>query len=164
MLIRFEEISKIIGFTKTEFRVLVFLTASLLLGAVLHYWGYKPIETPLHSFNYAKSDSSYNSAQVSLKNVEKRVDSKQELLDFSVNKSTESKADNKELLENSININIADIERLMKLPGVGIKTAERIVQLRNQRSGFTEIDEMLDVKGIGEIKFSRIKKYIFVGK
>lgn len=164
MLIRFEEISKIIGFTKTEFRVLVFLTASLLLGVVLHYWGYKPADSPMHSFNYSESDSSYNSADISLKNVEKRVDSKQELLDFSVDKSTESNADNKELLENSININTADIELLMKLPGVGIKTAERIVQLRNQRSGFTTIEEMLDVKGIGEVKFSRIKNYIFVGK
>lgn len=164
MLIRFEEISKIIGFTKTEFRVVVFLIASLLLGVALHYWGYEPAESPLHTFDYSESDSIYTSADISLKNVEKRVDSKQELLDFSVDKSDESKAGNKELLENSININTADIELLMKLPGVGIKTAERIVQLRNQRSGFTEIEEMLDVKGIGEIKFSRIKKYIFVGK
>ncbi len=99
-----------------------------------------------------------------MKNVEKRVDSKQELLDFSVEKSSRSDEKSKELLEKSININTADIELFMKLPGIGIKTAEKIAAYRNEKGGFESIEELINVKGIGEVKMNNIKKYIFVGK
>ncbi len=131
---------------------------------MLYFWGFQPNNTPLHSFDYSETDSIYNSSDLSLKNVEKRVDSKQELLDFSVDKSSGSNKNNQELLEKSININTADIKLLMKLPGIGIKTAEKIVQLRNKRGGFTTVDELIDVKGIGNVKMSKIRKYIFVEK
>ncbi len=106
----------------------------------------------------------FDSAEVSLKNIEKRVDSKQELLDFSVDKSSGSEGGKKELLEKSININTADIELFIKLPGIGIKTAEKIIELRNKRGGFKSIEDLLDVKGIGKIKFGNLKKYIYVAK
>ncbi len=48
------------------------------------------------------------------------------------------------------------------LPGIGIKTAERILAYRKASGRFNSIDELLEVKGIGNSKFDKIKKYIFV--
>lgn len=125
---------------------------------------YEPESKELIAFDYSEQDSLFDSAGLMLKNVEKRVDSKQELLDFSVDKSKRSNGEKKELLEKSININTADIELFIKLPGIGIKTAEKIVELRNLKGGFRMIEELLEVRGIGEVKFERIKKYIYVAK
>lgn len=137
---------------------------ALLLGAFLNFLKYEPGSRELIAFDYSKQDSLFDSAGLMLKNVEKRVDSKQELLDFSVDKSSRSNGEKKELLEKSININTADIELFIKLPGIGIKTAEKIVELRNLKGGFRMIEELLEVKGIGEVKFEGIKKYIYVAK
>ena len=130
----------------------------------MHFVKYQPENSPLHSFDYTESDSLFESAELSLKNVEKRVDSKQELLDFSVDKSSGSDENSDALLEKSINVNTADIELFMKLPGIGIKTAEKIVQLRNSKGGFKTISELIEVKGIGEVKLSKIEKFIYVDK
>jgi competence ComEA-like helix-hairpin-helix protein len=145
-------------------KIILFIILALSVGGILNWFNYDPSIDEKIEFNYEKSDSLFDSTSLSLKNVEKRVDSKQELLDFSVDKSSGSTTENKELLEKSININTADIELFMKLPGIGIKTAEKILELRNQRGGFSELSELLEVKGIGEVKFGRIKKYIYIAK
>ena len=159
-----KDIQTKIGLTKTEFNIILFLTVALSLGAVLNFLNYSPNDDKKIKFDYSEEDRLFDSTEVSLKNVEKRVDSKQELLDFSVDKSSGSEGDIKELHEKSININTADIELFIKLPGIGIKTAEKIIELRNQRGGFKTIEELLDVKGIGKVKFGNIKKYIYVAK
>ena len=140
------------------------MLAVFLLGALLNVLKYTPERDEAIKFDYSEADSLFDSTEINLKNVEKRVDSKQELLDFSVDKSSRSKGGKEVLLEKSININTADIELFIKLPGIGVKTAEKIVKLRNERGGFKAIEELLDVKGIGEVKFGNIKKYIYIGK
>ncbi len=50
----------------------------------------------------------------------------------------------------------------MKLPGIGEKTASNIIEFRNSRSGFNNLTELKEVKGIGETKFEKIKKYLFI--
>ena len=67
-----------------------------------------------------------------------------------------------ELAEKSVNLNEASIEQLSMLPGIGIKTAERILAYRKASGRFNSIDELLEVKGIGNSKFDKIKKYIIV--
>lgn len=62
----------------------------------------------------------------------------------------------------SININKANAETLTKLPGIGLKTAEKIVALRDSKGGFKNLEELMEVKGIGTQKFSAIKKYLFI--
>jgi len=61
-----------------------------------------------------------------------------------------------------ININSASIEILKQLPGIGEKTAERIVDFRAKNGPFKTVRELLLVKGIGQAKFDRIKEYIFI--
>ncbi|GBD38364.1 ComE operon protein 1 [bacterium HR37] len=59
-----------------------------------------------------------------------------------------------------VNINKATIQELTQLPGIGESTAKNIVAYREKVGGFKTIDELKNVKGIGEKKFERIKDLI----
>jgi competence protein ComEA len=50
----------------------------------------------------------------------------------------------------AININTADVQELVKLKGVGPKKAEAIIVWRKENGDFKTIDQLLEVKGIGE--------------
>lgn len=61
-----------------------------------------------------------------------------------------------------VNINEAKQEELEELPGIGPSIAKKIIEYREQNGKFTSIDELQEVKGIGEAKFENIKEYITV--
>ena len=50
------------------------------------------------------------------------------------------------------------------MPGVGVKIAERIVKYREDHGTFRKIEDLMNVKGIGERKFLRLKSLITVGE
>jgi len=56
-----------------------------------------------------------------------------------------------------INLNTATVEQLQALPGVGPSIAKSIVDYRTKVGKFNKIEEVLNVKGIGEKKFQQIK-------
>lgn len=56
-----------------------------------------------------------------------------------------------------IDLNTATPEQLEQLPGVGEVLAGRIVEYRTSRGGFTSIDQLRDVSGIGASRFEEIK-------
>jgi competence protein ComEA len=60
-----------------------------------------------------------------------------------------------------VNINTADAEKLMTLPGVGEVTAEKIIRYREAKP-FEKAEDLLLVDGIGEAKFEEIKPYVTV--
>lgn len=72
-----------------------------------------------------------------------------------------SAAATQERSEGLININTADAAELMKLKGVGEKTAGKIIEYRAQ-SPFEKPEDIMNVKGIGEKKFEDIKDHICV--
>ncbi len=59
-----------------------------------------------------------------------------------------------------ININTASAETLKLLNGIGDVLAERIVVYRENNGPFTDVNQLLEIKGIGEVKLSKIKEYI----
>lgn len=61
----------------------------------------------------------------------------------------------KDLLE-IININTAPVDILVRLPGIGKKTAEKIIVYRQSNGLFQKKDDLLKIKGIGKKKLSRI--------
>lgn len=61
-----------------------------------------------------------------------------------------------------ININTASKEELMRLNGIGSILADRIIAYRNNNNGFKNIDEVMNVSGIGSNIFDKIQNQIFV--
>lgn len=59
-----------------------------------------------------------------------------------------------------ININTADEKLLCQLPGIGPKTAQRIIEYRQTHGGFKTVEEIMNVRGIGPKKFEQIKQLI----
>ena len=61
-----------------------------------------------------------------------------------------------------ININTASAEELATLEGIGEKTAQNIVEYREGNGPFAAIEDIKNVKGIGDKKFEKIKENIAV--
>lgn len=59
-----------------------------------------------------------------------------------------------------VNVNIASPEELELLPGIGETRAAAIVAERDDRGGFKSVDELVEVKGIGEAMLVRLRPYV----
>ncbi len=62
-----------------------------------------------------------------------------------------------------ININTASLDDLQKLPRIGEKIAQRILDFRKANGNFKKVEELMKVKGIGEKLFNQIKEQVTVG-
>lgn len=151
-----------IGFTETESKVVLFLIVIFFIGLGIKYFQASSADE-FPKFDYSEQDSLFFAADSALqtdKKNEKYVDSEQELLDFSKDKISVGKKISSSISPASININTADVTLLTKLPGIGVKTAQRIVDYRESNGKFVSIDQIKSVKGIGEKKYLKIKEYI----
>jgi competence ComEA-like helix-hairpin-helix protein len=164
----FEKLSKKIGFTETEIYVVLFLAGMFMLGFV--YVEFIKDKTPTENikFDYTEEDSLFN--YYSKLNPEYNVEDSSLISNLEIKKRVLElsdsfayvKKDLSSLVEKSININTAGITEFVKLPGIGEKTAEKIIQLRNQKGKFRKLEELMEVRGIGEVKFNKIKMYLYI--
>ena len=65
--------------------------------------------------------------------------------------------------EEPININTATAEELTALPRIGDVTAARIVKWREENGPFASTEELMNVQGIGERVYERIRPHVTVG-
>ena len=65
--------------------------------------------------------------------------------------------------EEPININTATAEELTELPRIGEVTAARIVKWREENGPFASTEELMNVQGIGERVYERIRPHVTVG-
>ncbi len=63
-----------------------------------------------------------------------------------------------------ININTAGVDELVALPGIGRAYAARIVEYREKNGPFKKLEDLLNVRGIGEKTFERIRDKVTLGK
>ena len=62
----------------------------------------------------------------------------------------------------AVNLNTATPAQLEGLPGIGKATAERIVEYRQKNGGFKKVEELMNVRGVGEKSFLKLKPLITV--
>lgn len=130
--------------------------------------------------------SLFNKFLFSYNNVDKKIDVKVNDYEYSVPVGTTYKelkdeydldassnvADEAILYENQevdindntgkISINKATYEELITLPGIGPKTAERIIEYRDTYGPFWTLEDIKNVKGIGDKKYAKLKEYITI--
>ena len=65
-------------------------------------------------------------------------------------------------LQGVVNVNTATLEQLQLLPGIGESRARAILATREARGGFKSVDELVEVKGIGEASLARLRPFVRV--
>ena len=91
-----------------------------------------------------------------------KEDENNEYITNSSKTATNENTNNKEAKQSKININKATQEELDTLPGIGPSTAIKIIEYRKEKGNFKTIEEIKEVSGIGEAKYSKIKDLIIV--
>ena len=62
-----------------------------------------------------------------------------------------------------VNHNTASAAEFEALPGIGAKTAARIIEYRQKNGAFKKVEELMNVRGIGEKNFLKLKAQLTVG-
>ena len=62
----------------------------------------------------------------------------------------------------TVNLNTASATEFEALPGIGAKTAARIIEYRQKNGPFKKVEELMNVRGIGEKNFLKLKPQITI--
>lgn len=126
-----------------------------------------------YSNKSSKSKSSDSSEVAALKaeidNLNKKIDD----LNNNINTAkaagvetttTESSSGSKSSSESVgvVNLNTASVSELDSLPGIGPTYAQRIIEYRQSNGGFKSVDELKNVKGIGDKTFDKLKNSVTI--
>ena len=130
------------GFTKREKIVVVFLIIVLLIGTGI---------ISVQKLVFEKSAGKYKVKYAQLDNRFAALEKQDSLI-------VQSKKGKQTL----ININTATQRELIKLPGIGPKLSERIIQYRKDTGRFKTKRDIIKIKGIGEKKIEKILPLICI--
>ncbi|MFN3135075.1 MAG: ComEA family DNA-binding protein [Candidatus Kryptonium sp.] len=148
-----KKINDTIGLTKSESIVFWFLIIAFAFGIIVKLVYGDVVKVGASKYDYSVFDKEFEKRSAE---IEKFVSIRSDTLPES---SGERSA---ELSVSSfkVNINTATKEELMKIPGVGSKTAEQIIKHRETYGKFERIEDIMNVKGIGQKKFEKMKNYL----
>ena len=146
-------------FTKTQRKALLILVIILSASALIQRLSPHRIRQPI--YDYSESDSLFFVLSKTLKDTTAFSGSSDAKFKHRIQSKHQIPENKKEILKpNSIRINTADKEQLQKLPRIGPKMAERIIQFRTEHGFFKQPADLMKVKGIGEKTLEKILPYI----
>ncbi|NQV15736.1 helix-hairpin-helix domain-containing protein [bacterium] len=158
----YDETGNLLNFTRQERVVIYFLVITLGVGAILKMVRYRRLEKQLEPTRFYAEEQRFNE-------ISKQINSGSIVLIDStdIGATLTQGTDNvvaDVLLPGStaININIADLDELCTLPGIGPAIAKRIRAYIDENGPFKNKADILQVKGIGEILYSRIEGLITI--
>lgn len=170
MIAKIKDSIKNLSFTVNEKKLILFITVVILAaGGIKLFEGYIHTSKP---YDYSRSDSIFKvlstrndfAASDTIRNDSSAYQKK--LFSEAVSDSMNSKGKNiskgskQEFLKSTlININTVPKSDLIKLPGVGEATADKIIEYRSSKP-FKKAADIMRVKGIGEKKFDKMKEFI----
>ncbi len=109
-------------------------------------------------YNEEKNSNCKESSKKKIKSDDKKEIKQKDIKEFKKNQKANGKKVNK-----IININIATASEIAEnLKGIGAVKAERIVLYRHENGNFSSIEEIKNVKGIGEKTFENIREQIVI--
>ncbi|WP_415409219.1 helix-hairpin-helix domain-containing protein [Staphylococcus agnetis] len=136
-------------------------------GAVMHPRTYT-MKSNQRVDDLLKKAGVLHNADVSQINLaEKLMDQKMIYVPFKGEKSMMQQAQNMTSATTEsdikpINLNLAQSSDLTEIPGIGPSKAELIINYREEKGGFKTVEELKEVKGIGEKTFEKLKPYFVV--
>ena len=142
--------------TKTEKRALLIVSAVIISGILIEWFRPHQINTKI--YDYSLQDSLFKALS-----ARPAVSPGNELESTKITSHPNTKKTTKFVLRNkSINLNSAPKDELIKLPRIGPKMAERIIEYRKIHGPFKSIESLKKVKGIGEKTLLKLTPYITV--
>jgi competence ComEA-like helix-hairpin-helix protein len=159
----FKKLSEKIGFTQTEIKVTLLLFVIFTAGfSYKNFFRDKGLIS-YKKFDYTIDDSVFFSSGIEPDSTEDILPAENKDFVLELNKKSFNRLPTKIIAaEKSIDLNKANMEILTTLPGIGKKTAESIIELRNKLGKFSNFNELLIVKNIGNKKLAKIKKYAYI--
>lgn len=133
------------GLSREEYR---FLSGLFLIGIasvlIFHFW--KTDRNTKIQSEFDRIDSIFNQTQIS------------SLTEDTL--SIKEKLPRQRSIIKPLNLNRAELEELVNLPGIGEKTAKSILEYRSLNGKFKTSSELLNIKGIGEKKMDQIRPFL----
>ena len=81
---------------------------------------------------------------------------------YSVSSSTVSTTKEKTTVSYPLNLNTATVEELMTIDGISQKNAFAIVEYRKKIGAYSDVSEIMNIKGIGEGTYYKVLPYLDV--
>ena len=159
-------IAVVLGFTKQEQAIVLFLIFALLTGSVVtlyqRFWRSESLPQVsaeyVEEFTKRAGETNRGADEPSGEQVTNVSEATGESVHSAVREKIPSTSSNYFL----ININAAGLEELQTIPRVGPVLAQKIIDYRMTSGGFKSIEELTQVKGIGNATFNKIRPYVSI--
>ncbi len=144
-----KRVQEFAAFTKNEQKIFLFLSVVFIAGASVKVYRAYVTPPPARQFDYSASDKEFEERSRYLTSAPPAA----ETID-STHSAAAKKAGKK------IDLNQASRDDLVLLPGIGESLAEQILIYRDEHGGFSSVDQLRKIKGIGAKKFGKLRPYV----